>query len=473
MKIKKSKIFFLIFFIFIVFTGIGIKLLSLKKLSGVLDPTFKIFTFDFTKNESFTESLAIQEDGKIVLCGRFENNYDSAVENIYSVSLEDGLVIRLNPDGSLDKNFGKNGVFIYKASEYSDDIVRSIAIQKDGKLVFCGGTYDRSKTYGDVLVVRLNPDGSLDKTFAMNGEFICDVGKVFYDVVERYEEITSIAIQKDGKIVVGGYSWNSYTDNYDILVIRLDKDGNLDQTFGKDGIFIYNIKNVVYFDNFAHIKQGSDDFGESIAIQEDGKIVICGYTWNGDNKTGNDSDKYDVLVMRLNSDGTLDRKFGKNGLFIYDIGKGFDQARSLMIQKDRKIVVCGTTDAVNKRGSAMVIRLNPDGSLDKNFGKNGVCVYNIGNFNDSDAESVAIQKDGKIIVCGTAYEWDKGRIFVMKLKSDGNLDQSFADNGIFVYDRGKSDYVSMAIQKDGKIVVGGSIMDFDKEFKIFVIRLLP
>jgi uncharacterized delta-60 repeat protein len=102
-----------------------------------------------------------------------------------------------------------------------------------------------------------------------------------------------LAVQGDAKILVSTGIENGAND--DVGVLRYHRNGTLDEQFGKSGLFTWDGGN-------------GNDCGRMLAIQPDGKIVLTGYTHNGDN--------YDVLLMRLNTDGTLDTGFGTNGVFI-------------------------------------------------------------------------------------------------------------------------------------------------------------
>ena len=155
----------------------------------------------------------------------------------------------------------------------SNDICNSIAIQSDGKIV--AGGYSDNGTNNDFAVVRYNTNGSLDTTF--NG-----TGKVTTAIGISGDGCYSIAIQSDGKIVAGGYSYNG--TNNDFAVVRYNTNGSLDTTF--NGGIITTPIGI------------SGDVCLSIAIQSDGKIVAGGYSYNGAN--------YDFAVVRYNTNGSLD-----------------------------------------------------------------------------------------------------------------------------------------------------------------------
>ncbi len=212
---------------------------------GSLDTTFDndgIVTTDIGVGTiDAGRSIALQSDGKIVVAGGSYNgsNYDFAV-------------VRYNTDGGLDSTFDNNGIIITVIGS-GDDLAKSVTIQADGKIVVAGYTYN-----GPGIVVRYNTNGSLDTTFDNDGIVTTVIGNV--------SEVFSVTIQLNGKIVIAGNSYNG--SNFDIAVVRYNTDGNFDTTFDNDGIVTTDIGSSV-------------DGGYSVTIQPDGKIVVAGDSHNG------------------------------------------------------------------------------------------------------------------------------------------------------------------------------------------------
>jgi uncharacterized delta-60 repeat protein len=244
----------------------------------------------------------------------------------------------------------------------------------------------------------------------------------------------SVAIQTDGKIVVAG---NSNTGTYDsFAVVRYNTDGSLDTTFSGDGIQTTAIGNY-------------NAYGNSVALQADGKIVVAGYTADGSND--------DFAVVRYNSDGSLDTTFSGDGIQTTGIGIGSDKGYSVAIQADGKIVVAGYSE-MNFDEDFAVVRYNTDGSLDTTFSGDGKQTTDIeATYNEG--RSVAIQADGKIIVAG--YSLDTNCDFeVVRYNTDGSLDTTFDSDGKQTTDFNSWDFAySVAIQTDGKIIVVGDTKD--------------
>jgi len=286
---------------------------------------------------------------------------------------------------------------------------------------------------GELQVARchaLSPQGGLDTTFNPPD------GYVLYNGWNKDSYLGS-AIQADAKIVVSSGIENGTDD--DVVVLRYNDNGTLDETFGTNGAATYD-------------GGKGDDCGRLVAIQPDGRIVLTGYTYNGTS--------YDILTMRYNTDGTPDSSFGTNGVVTYDSGNKEDKGRAVAVQMDGKIVVIARS-SVAKTSVAMILRYNGDGTLDNTFGSNGVVTYEGGYGNDG-FRGVSIQTDGKIIVSGytgtnTGFDVLTFDVLTARYNSDGSLDTTFGTGGVAIHDGGHGDDGArgVVIQPDGKIVVSG------------------
>ena len=281
---------------------------------------------------------------------------------------------------------------------------------------------------GELQVARCQvsvPQGGLDTTFNPPD------GYVLYNGWNKDSYLGS-AIQADAKIVVSSGIENG-TDS-DVVVLRYNDNGTLDETFGTNGAVTYD-------------GGKGDDCGRLVAIQPDGRIVLTGYTYNGAS--------YDILTMRYNTDGTPDSTFGTNGVVTYDSGNKDDYGRAVALQTDGKIVVTArSSDATTS--AAMILRYNGDGTLDNTFGSNGVVTYEGGYGNDG-FRGVVIQTDGKIIVSGYTKTNTGFDVLTARYSSDGSLDTTFGTGGVALHDggHGNDGARGVVIQADGKIVVSG------------------
>jgi uncharacterized delta-60 repeat protein len=283
--------------------------------------------------------------------------------------------------------------------------------------------------YHTFTVVRYNTDGSLDSTFDSDGKVITVIGTGGADA-------KSVVIQNDGKIIVAGFSGNG-TD-WDFTVVRYNSNGSLDNTFDFDGIVT------------TPIGVGSADYAYSVKLQLDGKIVLA----------GNSND--DFAMVRYNSDGSLDNTFDSDGKVTTDIGGIDDGCSSMAIQTDGKIILagCSYTNINTAPSNNALARYNTDGTLDSTFATNGIVTWSMG-AGSSFENAIAIQTDGKIVSAGMSYTYITGWDFTLvRLNSDGTFDNSFDSDGKVTTDLGYNNGAySIAIQNNGKILVAGNAND--------------
>ena len=346
-------------------------------------------------------SVMVQADGKLVVAGFNSNGTDT-----------DFTLTRYNTDGTLDASFGGgDGIVITDLG--GNDQAQSVILQPDGKIVVAG--YSSNGTDDDFTLIRYNSDGSLDTSFG-GGD-----GIVTTDFGDGNDQALSATLQTDGKIVVTGFSSNG--TNNDLALARYNSDGSLDTSFGGGGT--------------TNLDLGADQSGQSVVVQADGKILVAGVTSSGSDD--------DFLLVRYNSDGSLDTSFA-GVVAITDLG-GIDSGASMTVQADGKIVVSGRSD-----GDFAVVRYNSDGSLDTSFGGgDGIVITDIGLVDLG--LGVTVQTDGKIVVSGQS----DSDFAVVRYNSDGTLDTSFGGgDGIAT---GPGTLRSVTLQTDGKIVAAGSNND--------------
>lgn len=290
-------------------------------------------------------------------------------------------------------------------------------------------TYFETKEEQPQFLIGSNA-GDLDPTFA-------GAGKVSLNLTGNNDYLQSSVRQPDGKIVVSGDRGNEN------CLVRYNIDGSLDQTFGN----IYSSVKGVACSGF-----GSSTYYD-VLLQPDGKIVAVG-AYNIAS-----GDRYTV-VLRYNTDGSLDTTFASDGSFIYSQNGGDDYSIAGAIQPDGKIVVGGKMNDV----SSSVIRINTDGSLDTSFGSGGVFSFDYSGYPRSLVISLAIDSAGKIVVGGYALGSNYDYAFARILPT-GGFDSTFvggngtiaAGTGRITVQIGSGHDVcnSMTIQPDGKIVGAG------------------
>jgi uncharacterized delta-60 repeat protein len=274
-----------------------------------------------------------------------------------------------------------------------------------------------------------HPDENLDSSFG-NG------GKVVTDFTGSTDVGFAVAIQPDGKILVGGSAANTITNGTDYGLARYNPDGSLDQAFGNGGKVLTDVG-------------GQGDFIAALALQSDGKIVAAGFSFT--------DNIFDFSVARYNANGTLDNTFGNGGKVLTDFQNNDDEAFALVIQPDGKIVLAGYTADSNFDLDFALVRYNTDGSLDNSFGTAGKVITD---FSGSDDQGFSLlrQADGKLIAAGAAINSQtfESEFALARFNGDGSLDGSFGKGGktTTVFEEG-SGISSIVLLPGGKIIAAG------------------
>lgn len=267
--------------------------------------------------------------------------------------------------------------------------------------------------------------GALDLSFG-------DRGTAAFKQGSNQQRSHAVLSQPDGKIILAGYIVNCVvsTCSSDFLLVRFNTNGTLDTSFDSDG--------YVMTDNF-----GQDEAVFAAALQPDGKIVVAG----GLNDVSNGINITGFKVMRYLPDGTPDSGFGTGGMVYETFDDLGGTPRAMLIEPDGKIVVVGSD------GNSMlfIARFNPNGTLDTSFDTDGriaTSAYNI-----FQAE-LARQSDGKIIITG--YSTPQGTVKLVRFNPNGTPDANFGMGGILTttFTTGVSPII--AVQQDDKIIVSGS-----------------
>jgi len=361
------------------------------------------------------------EDTAFTMTSVLANDSDVDGDLLYIQNLDTsgtrGLV-SFGAAGGLDPGFGSGGRVVtdFGSSESPMDV----ALQPDGKLLVCGQILDPIPGQYDFIVARYNADGSPDDTFGSDGW-------VQTNFTES-DTCVGLAVQPDGKIIaIGDTMGTSFSD---FALARYNPDGSLDGTFGVGGLVMVDL--------------GGREHARAVALQPDGKILVAG-----------DDNNQDFALARYDSDGSLDRRFGVNGLVLTDFFGGYDNAFAALLQPDGKIVVGGSARSASGEDDFALARYNPDGSLDVSFGVNGKVVTDL-LYNDYGG-SLALYSDGRIALAGQASS-DTWKIALVVYNPDGSLDTGFDSDGIVMTDLDWQNFATgVAWQADGKLLVAGSL----------------
>jgi uncharacterized delta-60 repeat protein len=277
--------------------------------------------------------------------------------------------------------------------------------------------------FGNLSLVRFNSNGTFDPTFGNGGQ-----------VAELIPSILDIALQADGRILVAGtYSTGGQTD---FGLARYLADGSPDFSFGVNG--------VVSSDFF-----GLSDRANAIAIQSDGSIVIGGRAATGQNKT-------DFAVARYTANGIPDQGFGIGGKVTTVIQANGDpnykdeRIDDITVDANGRIVAVGTSS-----GTSACLRCQSNGLLDPSFANGGKYLNPIQTPNS--ANSVVIQADGRIVI-GGSISFNNFDFMISRLLPDGTPDQSFGNSGFYTSDfNGKTDAGNgLLLLKDGRLLQVGT-----------------
>ncbi len=384
--------------------------------------------------------------------------------------------------GSLDTTFGGGRIV---PSFLTPATLADIVIQPDGKLVVIGQVFGNDPTKPN-FVARFNSNGTLDTTFNGSG----------YNDAYTMSRAASVALQTDGKIVVGGFGPSVQDNQAKFIVARYNPNGTLDTTFNGNGRVITQI--------------GAASVISSINIQTDGKIVAAGSV-----ALNTPGAARDFGLVRYNTDGSLDASFGTGGRAATDInGNSNDVVYDSALQADGKIIVAGSvSDALTNLNLPAIVRFNADGTLDATFGAGGKIIksssvnsavqelviqsdgkivivgYNFAptRYNSNGtlditfqgavnyfAAAVTIQPDGKVLAAGGEPISDGSNVSSLtRYNTDGTLDATFGANGRVTTSytdyaaTGGSFINSLVIQPDGKIIAGG---DLNNPFRFFLAR---
>jgi uncharacterized delta-60 repeat protein len=340
--------------------------LSKYNSDGSLDTSFgnlgKVYSV-FGENVYTIMNAFVQTDGKILVNAYYYvfPSYDPIYE-----------LIRYNSDGSLDTTFGTNGKIATSSGVFS--LINPV----DGKLLFVSGNYLPSGDY-EHIIKKYNNNGSIDAVFGTNGSVTFNNGNSPYDL--------KFALQQEGKILVSGTSYYSGF-NTQFFTRRLNVDGSLDTTFGTNGQITTPIQGYVL----------------SNLVQSDGKIVVVGMSGG-------------LSLIRYNPNGTIDIAYGTNGIASSSLDN-YNQINSVFLQPDNKILAAiSQYNPLQNPNEFKVKRINTDGTLDNDFGgNNGITTLFYNGYNE--AFSIGLQSNNKIILAGTTYDGINNNFALTRLNNN-------------------------------------------------------
>jgi uncharacterized delta-60 repeat protein len=333
--------------------------------NGEIDSSFAQSGYIYYPNGanglSSVYSMKIQNDGKfLVYC-----DIDGTRK-----------LMRFNQNGILDLSVDVEGTFIYRQGNKID-------LQSDGKIIIAGHYFDGDKTIYNFS--RYISDGSIDITFGNNGNILTDITPL------RFDLCVSIKTQKDDKIIAVG---TSYDDINKAVIVRFDKNGILDNTFGLNGVIIEGFNSI-----------SGDGHFYSVDVLSDSKIVAGGIMLYPGGTGGFYGCK--PAIARYNPEGSMDYTFGNQGSVILNTIYGAnDDLYVLKIQPDSKVLVggCASFPYPYMHSDFYVSRLYIDGSIDTTFANNGKFLSYFENGVTNVVHSLELTNDGIILAFGDSRD---------------------------------------------------------------------
>jgi uncharacterized delta-60 repeat protein len=347
------------------------------------------------------QSVIKQSDGKVLISG-FNNNGSD----------HDFIVSRYNEDGSFDTSFGTSGVVIFDL--INSESFSNMAVQADGKIVLTG--YVNGQVNVDVVLIRLNTDGSMDTSFGGgDGIFTYDSGSA--------DNARDVHILSDGKIILVGNT------NTDLLLMQFNSNGTLDTSFGGgDGIITTTI--------------AGGTRAATMAVLDDGKWLVSA-----------SASTNEFYLLRYNPDGSLDTTFGGgDGIASVVVGTSSTIATSLAVADDGSVYVAGRSNS----GSSVdfvIVKFDSTGVVDASFGGGVVTIDNGG---VEEINDIQLQSDGKVIAVGQDANGTL-RPSILRFNTDGSLDATFGSAGQLVFTQldSKEFFAIDIADDDSFVVVGG------------------
>lgn len=345
--------------------------------------------------------------------------------------------------GTLDADFDTDGIRVDSFDTQGGDYSRIVRVLPDGKIVVCG--FADIQGDDDIALLKYNTDGTPDHTFSADGKATYNMGSSYNDYAYN------MTTQPDGKLLICGITDSGSIASRAILVLRINADGSLDQSFGSHGIVAINPN-----------RYGSQ--ATAIAYNTaTHKIAIAGDLGGA------------FFVWQMDSTGVLDASFGTGGKeeVTPPATYGYDVA-TLAYQPDGRLVSGGTYGA-NGDIAMYANRFNTDGTPDNSFSVDGLVTTKLSSHCNDHGLGMVLQPDGKILVAGSHYDNDSGQSYyaLVRYAADGSLDLTFNGSGrsAINYDGHDCTASGVAMAADGKYLLSGNIYFSNLDYHMTVVRV--
>ncbi len=401
-------------------------------VAGSLDPTFGVggeAVIDLEPFDAALDLIALPGGGLLVLGQHFPQGAEQPFTT----------VTRLDADGVTDANFGAGGV---------GQLLRpggaSMVVATDGRIVVAGATLGSGTPSPDgaedLLIQRLNADGSPDTTFGT-------AGSTTTDSANRQDVAVKVLQQSDGKLLVVGYEQKAFLSRVQqtphIAIARYTADGLPDAGFGVGGVVITDVAGI------------DAERATAATLQDDGKVVVVGAAIRREESFGRPATATQVLLLRYNADGSLDQTFSRDGVVVTRIkGSATD------VEIDAGRILVATTRTVTGGRAASVVAFRANGARADGFGHDGVATARFGQVLGISARNDAtggLEIDSLHRIVLSAAVNSEG-IGLVRFQANGRPDRSFGGAGFTVTPAPAVSSVLLSLQPDGDLLtaVGGT-----------------
>ena len=377
---------------------------SKRNASDETDFLFAAFNANGSADAGFgvhVDRIAGSNGGALTDLIRLSNGSFIACGYINAPDHEYGVVVRYKATGELDDAFGSGGTSIARYA--GEGSLMAMARTSDGKIV-TAGTYLHNGSNTGVAVARFNADGSPDLSFGT-------YGYVRYDISDRRQFVRAIHVYENGKILVGGNVLNAGSGE-DYLLVKLNADGSLDNTFGTNGVFTKH-----------HGAYGKRNTLNNFHVDSEGRILIAGDA----NYLGGSYN--DATLMRLLPNTTNDASFGDNGVVRVTLTVVNDSFSDVAMMDDGSFLAIGS-GTVNVGG--VVVKISSAGVVDETFGTNGVFTLPWADEDEEIRAEYVISNSNNKLLLG-AFKKEKTKTgstpVLCRINTAGSVDNSFDGDG--------------------------------------------
>lgn len=397
-------------------------------LAGSIDPTFGVggeAIIDRTQFDSAQDLVALADGGSLLLGQHFPQGAGQPFTT----------VTRFDASGVPDANFGTGG-----AGQLTSPGGAAMVVGTDGRIVVAGATLGGGTPSPDgaedLLIQRLNADGTPDSTFGT-------AGSTTTDVANRQDVAVRLLQQTDGKLLVVGYEQKAFLSRVQqtphIVVTRYTADGLPDTDFGVSGVVVTDVPGI------------DAERASAAVLQDDGKLVVVGTAIRREESFGHPATPARLMVLRYNADGTLDRTFGGDGVVITRT-----KASPTDVAIDAGRILVAATRTVTGGRAASVVAFRANGARADGFGHDGVATARFaqspGVTTRNDAAG-GLKIDGqRRLVLSAAVNGEA--VGLARFKANGRPDRSFGEAGSALTPSPGAAAVLLSLQPDGNLLTG-------------------